>query len=212
MTALSLQAEALDDADLSPQSRATVARLRQGMARTRSLIDQLLTLARSQAQPVVPTAGVPAPQAELRQIDLGVIRQDDVRLCLPEVDLHAIMRNLVDNAIRYSPAGGRVDISLARDGGGTRFEVASGGAGIALAERERVFDPFYRVLGTDTEGSGLGLSIVKTLVERAGGSVTLEPALPDAPLPGLRVRAHFPVSATIVEHEPRDALDTKDRQ
>ena len=149
------------------------------------------------------------PQAELRQIDLGVIRQDDVHLRMPEVDLNVIMRNLVDNAIRYSPAGGRVDVSLACDSGGTMFEVASGGAGIPHAERERVFDPFYRVLGTDTEGSGLGLSIVKTLVERAGGSVTLEPALPDESLSGLRVRVRFPVSATIFEHEPRDVLTTE---
>lgn len=221
LTALSLQAEALDAADLSPQTRASVARLRQGMARTRSLIDQLLTLARSQAQPIVPTAPVPArsilrsvieelvPQAELRQIDLGVIRQDDVHLRMPEVDLHAIVRNLVDNAIRYSPAGGRVDVSLLGDGGGATFEVANGGTGIPPAERERAFDPFYRVLGTDTEGSGLGLSIVKTLVERAGGSVSLEPALPEASMPGLRVRVHFPVSANIFEHEPHGALDTK---
>ncbi len=221
LTALSLQAEALDDADLSPQSRATVARLRQGMARARSLIDQLLTLARSQAQPGVPTASVPVrsilrsviedlvPQAELRQIDLGVIRQDDVHLRMPEVDLHAIMRNLVDNAIRYSPAGGRVDVSLFDNGAGATFEVANGGAGIPLAERGRVFDPFYRVLGTDTEGSGLGLSIVKTLVERAGGSVSLEPARPDGLLPGLRVRVQFPASGKSFELESRDALDTK---
>ena len=222
LTALSLQAEALDEANLSPQSRATVARLRQGMTRARALIDQLLTLARSQAQPGVPTTPVPArsilrsviedlvPQAELRQIDLGVTRQDDVHLRMPEVDLHAIMRNLVDNAIRYSPAGGRVDVSLVRDGGGVTFEVTSGGAGIPPAERERVFDPFYRMVGTDTEGSGLGLSIVKTLVERAGGSVTLHSALPDAPLPGLRVLVQFPMSATIFQHEPHDALPSQD--
>ncbi len=222
LTALSLQAEALDDVDLSPQSRATVARLRQGIARARSLIDQLLALARSQIQPGVPTAPAPAhtilrgviedliPQADSRQIDLGVIRQEDVHLRMPEVDLHAIMRNLVDNAIRYGPAGGRVDVSLVADSGGATFEVTSGGTGISTAERERVFDPFYRVLGTDTEGSGLGLAIVKTLVERAGGSVTLHSALPDAPLPGLRVRVQFPVPATIFQHAPRAAPPSRD--
>ena len=71
---------------------------------------------------------------------------------MPEVDLHAIMRNLVDNAIRYSPAG-----SLVGDGSGARFEVVNGGNGIAREQQERVFDPFYRILGTETEGSGLGL-------------------------------------------------------
>ena len=222
LTALSLQVEALDEAYLSPQSRATVTRLRQGMARARSLIDQLLTLARSQAQPGVSTAAVPArsvlrgviedliPQAELRRIDLGVTRQDDVHLRMPEVDLHAIMRNLVDNAIRYSPVGGHIDVSLVGDDGGATFEVASGGAGIAQHERERVFDPFYRILGTDTEGSGLGLSIVKTLVERAGGSVTLHPLSPDSLLPGLRVLVQFPMSATVCQPEPHKALPSED--
>ena len=222
LTALSLQAEALDQDDLSPQSRATVARLRQGMARARSLIDQLLTFASSQAQPELPMTPVPArttlrgvvedliPQAESRRIDLGVTQQDDVHLRMPEVDLHAIMRNLVDNAIRYSPAGGHIDVSLVGDDDGARFEVANGGCGIAQDERERVFDPFYRTLGTDTEGSGLGLSIVKTLVERAGGSVTLHPLWPDEPLPGLRVLVQFPMSTTLCQTEPREALPSKD--
>lgn len=222
LTALSLQAEALDQADLSPQSRATLIRLRHGMARARSLIDQLLTLARSQAQPggpAVPVSGRSVlrgviedliPQAELRQIDLGVIRQDEVYLRMPEVDLHAIMRNLVDNAIRYSPVGDHIDVSLDGDGSGVGFEVSGGGAGIAQDERERVFDPFYRILGTDAEGSGLGLSIVKTLVERAGGSVTLQALSPDSLLPGLRVRVQFPMSATDWQPGPREALASKD--
>ena len=203
LTALTLQVDAVDDADLSPQSRAAVGRLKQGIARARSLIDQLLSLARSQAQPAVPTGPVSArsilrsvmedlvPQAELLQIDLGVLRQDDVHLRIAEVDLHAIMRNLMDNAIRYSPPGGRVDVSFVDEGRGATFEVANGGAGIPQAERARVFDPFYRVLGTQKDGSGLGLSIVKTLVERAGGSVTLEPAQPEASMPGLRVTVRF---------------------
>ena len=203
LTALTLQVDAVDDADLSPQSRAAVGRLKQGIARARSMIDQLLSLARSQAHPAVPTGPVSArsilrsvmedlvPQAELLQIDLGVLRQDDVHLRIAEVDLHAIMRNLIDNAIRYSPPGGRVDVSFVDEGRGATFEVANGGAGIPQAERARVFDPFYRVLGTQKDGSGLGLSIVKTLVERAGGSVTLEPAQPEASMPGLRVTVRF---------------------
>ena len=150
------------------------------------------------------------PRAELLRIDLGVTRQDDAHLRTPEVDLHAIMRNLVDNAIRYSPAGSRVDVSLSGDGSGARFEVANGGSGIARDQQERVFDPFYRILGTETEGSGLGLSIVKTLVERAGGSVTLHPLSPEAPLPGLRVRVQFPMSAKNCQPEAREALSTKD--
>ena len=222
LTALSLQAEALDGAGLPPQIQAQVTRLRQGMQRTRALIDQLLTLARSQAQPVMQTSPVSAqtilrlviedviPLAERRQIDLGVTRQDDVHIRMPEVDLTAIMRNLMDNAIRYSPPGGRVDVSLVRDtddsDGGATLEVTNGGAGIPQAERERVFDPFYRVLGTGTEGSGLGLAIVKTLVERAGGSVALHAAVQDATAPGLRAQVRFPTFVLTDHRNPRDAL------
>ena len=115
LTALSLQVEAPDGAGLPPQVQAQVTRLRLGMHRARVLIDQLLTLARSPAQPVVETSPVSArtvlrrviedliPQAERRQVDLGMTRQDDVRIQLTEVELTAIMRNLMDNAIRYSP-------------------------------------------------------------------------------------------------------------
>ena len=221
LTALSLQAEALDGADLPPQVQAQVTRLRQGMQRARVLIDQLLTLARSQAQPVIQTSRVSAqtilrrviedviPLAERRQIDLGVTRQDDVYIQMPEVDLTAIMRNLIDNAIRYSPPESRVDVSLVRDSddcdGGATLEVTNGGSGIPQAERERVFDPFYRVLGTGTEGSGLGLAIVKTLVERAGGSIALHAAVQDAAAPGLRVQVQFPTFALTDHRNPQDA-------
>ena len=222
LTALSLQAEALDGAALPPQVQAQVTRLRQGMQRARVLIDQLLTLARSQAQPVIQTSPVSAPTilrcviedviplAERRQIDLGVTRQDDVHVQISEVDLTAIMRNLIDNAIRYSPPGGHVDVSLIRDSddsdGGATLEVANGGAGIPQAERVRVFDPFYRVLGTGTEGSGLGLAIVKTLVERAGGSIALHAAVQDAAAPGLSVQVRFPTFAVTDHRNPQDAL------
>lgn len=222
LTALSLQAEALDGAALPPQVQAQVTRLRQGMQRARDLIDQLLTLARSQAQPVMQTSPVSArtvlrrviedliPQAERRHVDLGVTRQDDGHIHMAEVDLTAIMRNLIDNAVRYSPPEGRVDVSLVCDSdgndGGATLEVTNGGAGIPQAERERVFDPFYRVLGTGTEGSGLGLAIVKTLVERAGGSIALHAAVQDPAAPGLRVQVRFPPCALIEHRRPLDAL------
>ena len=148
------------------------------------------------------------PYAESRQIDLGVEQQDDVRLWVREVELHAVMRNLVDNAIRYSVPGGRVDISLRRDVDAVSFEVTDDGAGIAPSERERVFDAFYRVLGTDADGSGLGLSIVKTMVERAGGSVSLHDAGRDAGSRGLHVVVRFPAGA-VAERATQDMLTSK---
>ena len=221
LTALSLQAEGLADAELTPHARGQLDRLRKGVQRARMLLDQLLTLARFQQQQTTPPAeAVPAsavlrrvledlmPYAESRQIDLGVEQQDDVRLWVREVELHAVMRNLVDNAIRYSVPGGRVDISLRRDVDAVSFEVTDDGAGIAPSERERVFDAFYRVLGTDTDGSGLGLSIVKTMVERAGGSVSLHDAGRDAGSRGLHVVVRLPAGA-VAERATQDMLTSK---
>ena len=205
LTALSLQAEGLAGAELAPHAQGQLDRLRKGVQRVRTLLDQLLTLARFQQQTtpaIVPVDALTVvrrvledlmPFAESRGIDLGVARQDDVQLQVHEVELHAIVRNLIDNAIRYSPSGSRVDISLRHEPAAATFEVENEGAGIPPAERERVFDAFYRVLGTDADGSGLGLSIVKTLVDHAGGSISLHDASSIAGSHGLRVVVRFPV-------------------
>jgi two-component system OmpR family sensor kinase len=211
LTALALQAEALAGLELPLEAREQVARLRLGMKRTRTMLDQLLTLARFDASPA--TAGLSAisvlaalrgvieeqmPLADMRQIDLGIVSGDtDMRLCVRDVELHAIVRNLIDNALRFTPPGGRVDVELRRHAGGLALEVADTGPGIAVAERARVFDAFYRVLGTETEGSGLGLSIVKTLANRMGAAVTLYDVTPGVAAPGLRVVVAFP-SALVV--------------
>ena len=84
----------------------------------------------------------------------------------PHTDLTVLVKNLVDNAIRYTPAGGRVDLSSGTTGGRPWIRVEDTGLGIAREERERVFDPFYRVLSSDADGSGLGLSIVRTIAAR----------------------------------------------
>lgn len=82
---------------------------------------------------------------------------------LSEVDLVTLVKNLVDNAIRYTPAGGGVDLSVSTADGVTILAVEDNGPGIPEPAREQVFDPFYRVLGSDQIGSGLGLSIVRTI-------------------------------------------------
>ena len=88
--------------------------------------------------------------------------------------LMALVRNLVDNAIRYTPDGCDVSIRTRYHEGWAEFSVCDAGPGIAPEERERVFERFYRIPGTDAVGSGLGLSIVKRIAELHGASVTIE--------------------------------------
>jgi len=97
----------------------------------------------------------------------------DVRVVIYEMDLLILVRNLVDNAIRYTPLDGRIDLSIERVQGAAILRVRDSGPGINAAEQARVFDPFYRSLGTDEAGSGLGLSIVKAIADRTGADVQL---------------------------------------
>ena len=185
LTAMSLQAERLAEAELAPAVRERLAVLQRGIERGRNLLDQLLTLARAQAASSMPSAPVSLravftrvlkdllPLAEAKQIDIGVEGSEDARVQASELDLIAMVKNLVDNAIRYTPAGGRVDLSIARRGQHALLSVRDSGPGIAPAERARVFDPFYRTLGSEQVGSGLGLSIVHTIAERLGAVIRL---------------------------------------
>ena len=84
-----------------------------------------------------------------------------------------IVSNAHDNALKYTPAGGSVTLRLDRDGGSALIEVIDTGPGILETECDRVFDPFYRIQGTQGVGSGLGLSIAREAAARNGGTVTL---------------------------------------
>ena len=84
------------------------------------------------------------------------------------------MRNLVDNAIKYTPVGGRVDLAVGVDVRKVVVQVSDSGPGIAPEARARVFEPFHRLLGNDEAGSGLGLSIVKAIADRCGATVALD--------------------------------------
>ncbi|MBS0403607.1 MAG: two-component sensor histidine kinase, partial [Proteobacteria bacterium] len=203
LTALSLQAERLQQAPMSEPARERLAVLRQGIERGRALLEQLLSLARAQQRAEPPAAGVSVqavfrrvlqdllPLAEARQIDVGVAGEGDARVAASELDLFTLVKNLVDNAIRYTPAGGRVDLSVESRPEGVLLGVQDSGPGIAPAERERVFDPFYRTLGNEQTGSGLGLAIVQTIAQRLGARVSLDDADPAVPA-GLLVRVLLP--------------------
>jgi two-component system OmpR family sensor kinase len=203
LTALSLQAERLADTDLPGPARERLVSLRQGIERSRILLDQLLSFARAQSAADLPPAAVSVqsvfrrvledlmPLAEDKHIDVGVDSAEDVQVWGSEFDLIALVRNLVDNAIRYTPCGGKVDLSARMAGGSVVLCVHDTGPGIPLAERERVFDPFYRVLGSEEVGSGLGLSIVRSIADRMEAQVDLGYA-DDGAQTGLRVTLRFP--------------------
>lgn len=185
LTALSLQAERLAEADMSALARERFMTLRRGIERARSLLNQLLALAKAQAVLDRPKSSMSVqhvyrrvledlmPLAEAKQIDIGVEGEQDARVWGNELDLAAVVKNLVDNAIRYTPDGGKVDLSVTTQEGHAILRIQDSGPGIQVADRERVFDPFYRTLGSDQVGSGLGLSIVKAVTGRMGAEIQL---------------------------------------
>jgi two-component system OmpR family sensor kinase len=203
LTALALQAERLAGADMSDTARERLAALRRGVERSRALLDQLLALARAQASSATPATTVSArdvfrtvledlmPLAKAKGLDIGVTGDSDVRMVAGAADLITLVKNLVENAIRYTPAGGRVDLSTSATGMRAKLQIEDTGPGIPEQERERVFDPFYRMMGSDEAGSGLGLSIVHTIAERMGAQIVLGYADEEG-RSGLRVTVTLP--------------------
>ena len=128
-----------------------------------------------------------APYAASRKVELrhGEIVQAEV---LGDADsLLILLRNLLDNAIRYSPEQSRIQASIRLFDDTAVVTIDDSGPGIPPQDRERVFDRFYRVPGTPQGGSGLGLSIVKTIAERHQAAI----ALGDASLGGLAITRSF---------------------
>ena len=186
MTALSLQAERLAANSLPEPAAGQLASLLQGIHRNRRLLEQLLSLSRAQA----PEAQRPQerlssqdlfrsviedllPLAEAKEQDLGVSSPANPVFHANEADLYTLVKTLADNAIRYTPPGSQIDLSAEETPGHIIFRIEDNGPGIPPAERSRVFDPFYRILGSGQEGTGLGLSIARTIAERHGGRIEL---------------------------------------
>ena len=114
-----------------------------------------------------------APQALRKNIDLGLAAAQKAEVHGEAVLLAVLLRNLVDNALRYTDEGGRVEVSVAASPETVTLAVVDNGPGIPEAERERVFERFHRVLGSSEEGSGLGLSIVARIAELHGARAQL---------------------------------------
>ncbi len=204
LTVLRTQATlALQQGDAAAM-RAIVQEIHDGTESTSRVIGQLLALARSESGGL--PAGEPLDLVEVaRSATFDLLRpalaksielvfQDDG--AVPVVGLPLLLRelasNLVDNAVRYTPAGGRIGVSVLRDAAGCAvLTVEDDGPGIAAVERERVFDRFYRIDGSSGDGAGLGLAIVAQIAGRHGARIRLDAAQQDG---GLRVTVTFPLT------------------
>ncbi len=205
LAALRLQIQGLERAGDEETRHLAVTRLRAGIDRATRLVEQLLAMARQQARSArnAPHAEIrlldvvrqsvadAAPGASARRIDLGM-RRADVALIDGSADAIAMLvSNLLDNAIKYTPEGGSIDVDLRHDGDRIDLVVEDSGPGIAAEERERVLDRFYRVAGAGAAGSGLGLPIVKSIADMHGAKLTLDRS---TRLGGLRVVVSFPTT------------------
>ncbi len=203
LTALRLQVQLAEQANSTGEQAAAFAHLRGGIDRAARMVEQMLDLARHEAAPMVsePVALLTlaqevvadlAPLAEARHQDFGL---EDSAAATVRGDPHALrmlLRNLADNAIRYTPEGGRIDVAVGHEGDVPFLAVTDSGAGIPPADRERVFGRFVRRAGSGAGGTGLGLAIVQSIVKNHRGIIELD----DSPRgPGLRVTVRFPAQA-----------------
>ncbi|MBA2961969.1 MULTISPECIES: ATP-binding protein [Ramlibacter] len=204
LAALKLQAQAVRRGADDASRDAAVQRLESGIERSIRLVTQMLVLARAEAD--APGDARPVelqqlareavaevlPQAHERRIDVGLATEREAQVRGRHDALLVLLRNLLENAVKYAPEGGRVDIAIEpAAGGGVALVVEDNGPGIAEAERARVFDRFYRTPDATGPGSGLGLAIVRTVAERHGATVDLGRS---ERLGGLRVEVRFPAA------------------
>ncbi|WP_026433113.1 ATP-binding protein [Paracidovorax oryzae] len=217
LAALKLQLQGLQRAG-SEEARAVAAgRLAAGIDRATRLVEQLLALARQEASAAagtppepVPLAGLArqavadaTPAAQNKDIDLGLATGDAVAVLGYADALRILLRNLVDNAVKYTPTGGVVDVHVREVAAGpgpagVELVVEDSGPGIAEDDRERVLGRFYRAPAAagsaPVGGSGLGLAIVESIARLHGTSVALD-ASPR--LGGLRVAVRFAAAAGV---------------
>ncbi len=211
LTAVDLQAQLAERAGSEEERKAALAALKMGLARATHLVEQLLALAREEPgvtdRPMAPVnlgelgravAAEYAAMAAERGIDLEFTAANDVPgntvVTGDATGLRVLIGNLIDNALRYTPAGGRVDADVSREGAEAVLAVRDSGPGIASDQRSRVFDRFYRVTtqaSAAVPGSGLGLAIVKRVADRHDATITLGAGIASDAGEGLGVTVRF---------------------
>ena len=205
LTALKLQLQLLQRSTDPAARDEAIRALSDGIERAARLVTQLLTLARAEPggpqAPLTPTdlaesarqaVADMVPLADAKSIRLSLKAQDHCAVDGDAAALRVLVRNLVDNAVRYTPAGGQVESTVREDQGRVVLAVDDSGPGIPASDRARAFDRFYRgadreEAGREETGSGLGLAIVRSIAHRHGATVELA----DSDLGGLRVAVRF---------------------
>lgn len=221
LAAIRAQAQVALGAAADDERRHALAAVVAGCDRATRLVEQLLTLARLDTVPAASrsdcelrrlaaeTLAELAPRAAAKAVELALADGPEVHVAGHEGLLRVLLRNLADNALRYGPPGSTVEIAVGTEsgtavgadagsgagsgvaGGQALLAVVDNGPGIPAEERGKVLERFYRVLGSGEEGSGLGLSIVRRIVELHGGRLELA----DGPQGrGLVVRVRLPVA------------------
>jgi len=200
LTALQLQLQLLERAATDAERTAALNELKAGLQRATHVVSQLLTLAR-QDPAVSPAAATPLDLvavvrevivehqtlAQAKHIDLGLPESiSEAELIANPDALRVMLTNLIGNAVRYTPSGGKVDVQIGRDDS-LYITICDNGPGIPEQDLLRVFDRFYRRPGHDDTGSGLGLAIVKSIAERLQARVSLH----NRPQGGLCARVEF---------------------
>ncbi len=210
LAGLRMQAELAQRQTDPEELRTSLRHIEVSVVRTTRLVNQLLALARAENQgvlaqrsPVLLDLRQPVRDALQELAPMALAKSLELEFDAPEhalwvrgnpMLLQELAKNLLDNAIAYTPARGHVAVRLRQLDEQVMLGVEDTGLGIAPAERDMVFRPFYRVLGTGHDGSGLGLCIVQEIARQHAAAVSLDdnPMSTDPNYPGLVVRVQFP--------------------
>lgn len=185
LAALKIQAQVALRSTNTAERNSALENVLHGVDRATRLVEQLLTLARVDPEAAsqdyqqvdlhslaVTVMADIEPLARVKQIELRLESDRPCHVLGESTQLGLLLRNLLDNAIRYTPAGGYVSVTI-RDDDGVKLQIRDSGVGIPEAEREQVLKRFYRVAGSGEQGSGLGLSIVHRIAELHGANIVL---------------------------------------
>ncbi|MDP9970660.1 two-component system OmpR family sensor kinase/two-component system sensor histidine kinase QseC [Variovorax paradoxus] len=210
MAAIGLQIENLRAHVPAGEATERFNQLEAGVTRAQHLIEQLLSLSRQDA-PGRPMPGEPVDietllresvsqlmvLADARRVDIGFEGSIAPVVQAPAAELRSVFDNLIDNALRYAPEGGVVDVRLHEVDGHAVVDVLDNGPGIPASAIGRVFDRFFRVPGAPVGGSGLGLAIARTAAERHGLRIELRnrDEAEEGGSPGLLARVHLPAAS-----------------